>query len=221
MKKDICLCIPITDSNESLIRDIEDIIIDLKRKYPDKIVIHYAVKCYDYFIIYNTNNIITFSLYANPNGINDKYDVINVENILKLHDIIIEYYYNIIDLPVLTSIGIRLKKIINKFKEDHGLKNKSDDNNIDTNMLSTQEFGRLLSAASKAVFDNKKENNKKENNKMEENALIPQDYLVSLISMLNTPIYKQRNNEDINHCVKKILDAIENGAVLNYEKVKG
>ena len=55
---------------------------------------------------------------------------------------------------------------------------------------------------------------------MEENTLTPQDYLVSLILMLNTPIYKQRNNEDINHCIKKVLDAIENGAVLNYKKVK-
>lgn len=33
MKKDICLCIPITNNNEALIRDIEDIIIDLKRRY--------------------------------------------------------------------------------------------------------------------------------------------------------------------------------------------
>lgn len=215
MKKDICLCIPITNSNEALIRDIEDIIIDLKRRYPDKIVIHYAVKCYDYFIIYNITNIITFSLYANPNGISDKYDIINVENILKLHDLIIQYYYNVIDLPVLTSIGIRLKKLIDKFKEDHGLKKKLHDNNADTNILFTQKFEELLSATSKAVFDNKKENNK-----MEENTLTPQDYLVSLILMLNTPIYKQRNNEDINHCIKKVLDAIENGAVLNYEKVK-
>lgn len=79
----------------------------------------------------------------------------------------------------------------------------------------TQKFEELLSATSKAIFDNKKENNK-----MEENTLTPQDYLVSLILMLNTPIYKQRNNEDINHCIKKVLDAIENGAVLNYEKVK-
>ena len=215
MKKDICLCIPITNSNEALIRDIEDIIIDLKRRYPDKIVIHYAVKCYDYFIIYNTTNIITFSLYANPNGISDKYDIINVENILKLHDLIIQYYYNVIDLPVLTSIGIRLKKLIDKFKEDHELRKKLHDNNTDTNILFTQKFEELLSATSKAVFDNKKENNK-----MEENTLTPQDYLVSLILMLNTPIYKQRNNEDINHCIKKVLDAIENGAVLNYEKVK-
>lgn len=215
MKKDICLCIPITNSNEALIRDIEDIIIDLKRRYPDKIVIHYAVKCYDYFIIYNTTNIITFSLYANPNGISDKYDIINVENILKLHDLIIQYYYNVIDLPVLTSIGIRLKKLIDKFKEDHELRKKLHDNNTDTNILFTQKFEELLSATSKAVF-----NNKKENNKMEENTLTPQDYLVSLILMLNTPIYKQRNNEDINHCIKKVLDAIENGAVLNYEKVK-
>lgn len=215
MKKDICLCIPITNSNEALIRDIEDIIIDLKRRYPDKIVIHYAVKCYDYFIIYNTTNIITFSLYANPNDISDKYDIINVENILKLHDLIIQYYYNVIDLPVLTSIGIRLKKLIDKFKEDHELRKKLHDNNTDTNILFTQKFEELLSATSKAVF-----NNKKENNKMEENTLTPQDYLVSLILMLNTPIYKQRNNEDINHCIKKVLDAIENGAVLNYEKVK-
>lgn len=215
MKKDICLCIPIINSNEALIRDIEDIIIDLKRRYPDKIVIHYAVKCYDYFIIYNTTNIITFSLYANPNGISDKYDIINVENILKLHDLIIQYYYNVIDLPVLTSIGIRLKKLIDKFKEDHELRKKLHDNNTDTNILFTQKFEELLSATSKAVFDNKKENNK-----MEENTLTPQDYLVSLILMLNTPIYKQRNNEDINHCIKKVLDAIENGAVLNYEKVK-
>jgi hypothetical protein len=215
MKKDICLCIPITNSNEALIRDIEDIIIDLKRRYPDKIVIHYAVKCYDYFIIYNTTNIITFSLYANPNGISDKYDIINVENILKIHDLIIQYYYNVIDLPVLTSIGIRLKKLIDKFKEDHELRKKLHDNNTDTNILFTQKFEELLSATSKAVF-----NNKKENNKMEENTLTPQDYLVSLILMLNTPIYKQRNNEDINHCIKKVLDAIENGAVLNYEKVK-
>lgn len=216
MKKDICLCIPITNSNEALIRDIEDIIIDLKRRYPDKIVIHYAVKCYDYFIIYNITNIITFSLYANPNGISDKYDIINVENILKLHDLIIQYYYNVIDLPVLTSIGVRLKKLIDKFKEDHGLKNKSDDNNTDTNMLYMQEFGELLSATSKAVFDNKKENNK-----MEENELTPQDYLISLISILNTPIWRAKNSEDTNYCVKKILDAIENGAVLNYKKVKG
>ena len=215
MKKDICLCIPITNSNEALIRDIEDIIIDLKKRYPDKIVIHYAVKCYDYFIIYNTTNIITFSLYANPNGISDKYDIINVENILKLHDLIIQYYYNVIDLPVLTSIGIRLKKLIDKFKEDHELRKKLHDNNTDTNILFTQKFEELLSATSKAVF-----NNKKENNKMEENTLTPQDYLVSLILMLNTPIYKQRNNEDINHCIKKVLDAIENGAVLNYKKVK-
>jgi len=210
MKKDICLCIPITNSNEALIR-----VIDLKRRYPDKIVIHYAVKCYDYFIIYNTTNIITFSLYANPNGISDKYDIINVENILKIHDLIIQYYYNVIDLPVLTSIGIRLKKLIDKFKEDHELRKKLHDNNTDTNILFTQKFEELLSATSKAVF-----NNKKENNKMEENTLTPQDYLVSLILMLNTPIYKQRNNEDINHCIKKVLDAIENGAVLNYEKVK-
>lgn len=215
MKKDICLCIPITNSNEALIRDIEDIIIDLKRRYPDKIVIHYAVKCYDYFIIYNITNIITFSLYANPNGISDKYDIINVENILKLHDLIIQYYYNVIDLPVLTSIGIRLKKLIDKFKEDHGLRKKLHDNNTDTNILSTQKFEELLSAASKAVFDNKKENNK-----MEENTLTPQDYLISLISILNTPIWRKKNSEDTNYCVKKVLDAIENGAVLNYEKVK-
>lgn len=216
MKKDICLCIPINNSNIELIDNIKDGIIDLERKYPGKIIItNYSTVYCNYFIIYNINNTIIFSASSCPKAVGNKYDIINVEDILKLHDVIVQYYYNVIDLCILSSIGVKLKKIIDKFKEDHGLKNKSDGNNVDINMLSMQEFEEILSAASKAVFDNKKENNK-----MEENTLTPQDYLVSLISILNTPICKQRNSEDTNYCVKKILDAIENGAVLNYKKVK-
>lgn len=47
-----------------------------------------------------------------------------------------------------------------------------------------------------------------------------QDYFVFLISILNTPICRKKNSEDTNYYVKKILDAIENSAILNYKKVK-
>lgn len=47
-----------------------------------------------------------------------------------------------------------------------------------------------------------------------ENELTDQECLVSLISILNTPIGKCKHNETVNYCVKRVLEAIENGAVL-------
>jgi hypothetical protein len=47
-----------------------------------------------------------------------------------------------------------------------------------------------------------------------EDELTDQECLVSLISILNTPIGKCKHNETVNYCVKRVLEAIENGAVL-------
>ena len=47
-----------------------------------------------------------------------------------------------------------------------------------------------------------------------EDELTDQECLVSLISILNTPIGKCKHNEIVNYCVKRVLEAIENGAVL-------
>lgn len=47
-----------------------------------------------------------------------------------------------------------------------------------------------------------------------EDELTNQEYLVSLVSILNTPIGKCKHNETVNYCVKRVLEAIENGAVL-------
>lgn len=47
-----------------------------------------------------------------------------------------------------------------------------------------------------------------------EDELTDQECLVSLVSILNTPIGKCKHNETVNYCVKRVLEAIENGAVL-------
>lgn len=47
-----------------------------------------------------------------------------------------------------------------------------------------------------------------------EDELTDQECLVSLVSILNTPIGKCKHNKTVNYCVKRVLEAIENGAVL-------
>lgn len=53
---------------------------------------------------------------------------------------------------------------------------------------------------------------------MEEFTFTPQECLESLISILNTPVGRRKNSEDVNFCVRVLTDALEHGAKITFSK---
>lgn len=53
---------------------------------------------------------------------------------------------------------------------------------------------------------------------MEEFTFTPQECLESLINILNTPVGRRKNSEDVNFCVRVLTDALEHGAKITFSK---
>lgn len=53
---------------------------------------------------------------------------------------------------------------------------------------------------------------------MEEFTFTPQECLESLISILNTPVGRRKNSEDVNFCVRELINALEHGAKITFSK---